>query len=208
MFKLPELGYSYDSLEPFIDVKTMEIHYSKHHQAYVDNLNKALIDLPEFQNKEVSDLLSNLNILPEKIRTAVKNNAGGHFNHSLFWKILKKDGPTTPNGQLLAKINENFIDFEKFKHMFKQEALKVFGSGWVWLTAFENGGVDILSTPNQDYPEQTYHDSFNKVILGLDVWEHAYYLKYQNKRADYVDSFWNVVNWEQVEKNYEEANSK
>lgn len=207
MFKLPELGYLYDSLEPFIDAKTMEIHYTKHHQAYVDNLNKALTDFPDLQTKSIQELLLNLKTLPESIQTAVKNNGGGHFNHLFFWKLLKKNENAGPKGKLLEQINKSFIDVEKFKHMFKQDALSRFGSGWVWLSC-GNGGLEIFSTPNQDFPEQKYVDSFNKVILGLDVWEHAYYLKYQNKRADYVDAFWNIVNWEQVEKNLEDANSK
>lgn len=195
-YELPKLEYSYDSLEPFIDAKTMEIHHSKHHKTYVDNLNKALEGHLEFQKKPVEDLIKNLNKIPEAIRNAVKNNGGGHYNHSLFWKLLKKNVKMPK--EIQKAIEERFGSIEKFKEEFKQAALTQFGSGWAWLVVDKNGNLVITKTANQDCPLS----NGDFPILALDVWEHAYYLKYQNKRADYVDAFWNVVNWKLVEDLY------
>ena len=196
--KLPELGYSYDALEPFIDAETMEIHYSKHHQAYTNNLNAALEKHEELQAKTPEDLLKDLNAVSEEIRDAVRNNGGGYVNHALFWKILKKD--VKPEGEVIEAINKEFGSLDEFKTQFKQAAVTQFGSGWAWLVV--NGGkLEIMKTGNQDNPI-----SEGKIpILMIDVWEHAYYLKYQNKRPDYVDAFFNVINWEQVNKNFSEA---
>ncbi len=195
-YELPKLEYSYDSLEPFIDAKTMEIHHSKHHKAYVDNLNKAIEGHLEFQKKPIEDLLKSLNKIPETIKNSVKNNGGGHYNHSLFWKLLKKN-VKIPR-ELLKAIEERFGSLDKFKDEFKQAALTQFGSGWAWLVVDKNATLVIVKTLNQDCPLS----NGDFPILALDVWEHAYYLKYQNKRADYVDAFWNVVNWKAVEELY------
>lgn len=191
MFTLPKLNYDYNALEPHIDEQTMRIHHTKHHQAYIDKLNAALEKYPELQKKKVEELLENLDAVPEEIRTTVKNNAGGHWNHTFFWQILG----AKENEEVKKKIGESFGSLENFKKLFKEAALARFGSGWVWL-GLENGKLVIETTANQDTPK-------SHVILGLDVWEHAYYLKYQNKRADYVDAFWNVVNWEKVGYNME-----
>ncbi len=188
MFKLPELLYSYDSLEPFIDTKTMEIHHSKHHQTYVTNLNNALAQLPELEFKPIEELIGDLNAIPENIRTAVRNNGGGHLNHTLFWNFLTPNKLTDTNTTLQLKIQEKWGSLELFKEEFTKSALGRFGSGWVWLTT----ELELVSTPNQDNPLM----EGKKIVLGLDVWEHAYYLKYQNKRADYVAAFWNLINWE------------
>ncbi len=209
MFTLPKLPYSYDALEPYIDARTMEIHHTKHHQAYVDKLNAALEKYPELQNKKVEELLADLNSLPKEIQTAVRNHGGGHYNHSFFWKILTPTThPLTPSlikkGELERAINKSFGSFENFKKEFTEKALFVFGSGWCWLVfspldkgETKEGVLKIITTSNQDCLL-----SENKIpILGLDVWEHAYYLKYQNRRAEYIDAFWNIINWEQVEKN-------
>jgi Fe-Mn family superoxide dismutase len=197
-FKLPPLPYSYDALEPYIDARTMEIHHNKHHAAYVENLNKAVSKYPELQNKTIEELLMNLNTIPEDIREAVRNNGGGHYNHSFFWTIMGKEKSKEPKGKLKEDINKTYGSFENFKSQFKDSALKRFGSGWAWLIKDKDGNLKIISTPNQDSPIM----EGIKPILGLDVWEHAYYLKYQNKRGDYIDAWWNVVNWEEVEKNY------
>jgi len=192
--KLPSLHYSYDSLEPFIDAKTMEIHHTKHHKTYVDKLNTALEKHPELQDKAVEELLENLSEIPEDIRKAVRNHGGGHWNHSFFWRLLKKDSPC--QGEILERIENSFGSFEEFKKKFSGTALNLFGSGWAWLV-LNNGDLEIITTSNQDCPI-----SEEKIpILGLDVWEHAYYLKYQNKRADYIEAFFHVINWEEVEKN-------
>ncbi len=196
MFKLPSLNYGYDELEPFIDAKTMEIHYTKHHQGYVNNLNKALEGHEDLQSLSIEDLIRSLDRVPEDIRTAVRNNGGGHLNHSLFWEIMKANGGGEPKSMLLAKIKENFGSFEAFKEEFKKAALGRFGSGWAWLVL--NGDkLEIVSTPNQDNPIS----DGKTPILGIDVWEHAYYLKYQNKRNEYIDSWFNTINWEKVEEN-------
>ena len=197
VYTLPTLAYSFDALEPAIDARTMEIHYTKHHQAYVDNLNKALTDFPEIAEKPLEQLLSNLEAVPEQIRLAVRNHGGGHFNHSLFWEVMKPGGGKEPTGRLLSEIEKNFGDFLKFKEQFSGAAMGRFGSGWAWLAADDSGQLSVVSTANQDTPLA----EGKKPLLGLDVWEHAYYLKYQNRRKDYVDAWWTVVNWDEVEKN-------
>ncbi|MCM0647985.1 superoxide dismutase [Clostridium swellfunianum] len=197
VFKLPELSYSYDALEPYIDAQTMTIHHQKHHAAYVDNLNKALSKYPQFTGKSLEYLLSNLDSLPSDIKEAVRNNGGGHYNHSLFWSIMGKDKGGEPNGKLKADIIKNFGSFENFKKDFKAAALGQFGSGWAWLIK-DKDKLKIISTPNQDSPMMIGITP----IMGLDVWEHAYYLKYQNKRGDYIDNWWNVINWDEIEKRY------
>jgi len=198
---LPDLPYSYDALEPSIDAKTMEIHHGKHHQSYVNNLNAALENYPELQEKSVEDLISDLNSIPENIRNAVRNNGGGHANHSLFWPCMGPDGGGTPEGELADAINSAFGSFDNFKDQFSKAAATRFGSGWAWLCVDNNGGLVVTSTPNQDNP---ISDGL-KPVLGLDVWEHAYYLNYQNRRPDYVSSWWNVVNWNQVVLNFSSA---
>jgi superoxide dismutase, Fe-Mn family len=190
---LPALPYAFDALEPYIDAKTMEIHHDKHHAAYVANLNKALDGHPDLQNKSLDDLLRSLDQVPESIRTAVRNNGGGHWNHSMFWKIMKKGGGGEPKGELGTAINSAFGSFAEFKTKFSQAGATRFGSGWAWLL-FSNGKLAIDSTPNQDNPIM----SGGKALMGLDVWEHAYYLKYQNRRPDYIEAWWNVVNWDMV----------
>jgi len=199
-FTLPALPYAPDALEPYIDKMTMEIHHGKHHNAYVTNLNKALESAPELANKTLEELLShNLAAVPENIRTAVRNNGGGHWNHSMFWTILGKSGGS-PSGALLADINSTFGSFDTFKEKFNTAGATRFGSGWAWLTR-SNGKLEISSTPNQDTPIM----EGKSVVMGVDVWEHAYYLKYQNRRPDYLAAFWNVVNWAEVEKRYAAA---
>ena len=194
---LPELTYNYNQLEPHIDAKTMEIHHTKHHQTYINNLNIALENYPELFDKTVEDLLINLENIPESIRGAVRNGGGGHANHSLFWKTIGPNSGGTPSGQILSKINENFGDFDNFKKDFTEKAAKQFGSGWGWLCQDKSGKLVTISTPNQDSPLSTGLTP----LLGIDVWEHAYYLNYQNKRPDYINAFWNIVNWNEVEKN-------
>lgn len=197
-FKLPKLNYPYNALEPYIDELTMETHHLKHHQTYVDNFNKALEGHEEYQNMEVEDILKSLDELPEEIRTAVRNNGGGHYNHTLFWEIMSPEGGGKPEGELAKKIDEDLGGFDKFKEAFKEAALGQFGSGWAWLVLDENNKLAIVSTPNQDNPIS----EGKKPILGIDVWEHAYYLKYKNKRADYIDSWWNVVDWKKVSEQF------
>ncbi|ACY47814.1 superoxide dismutase [Rhodothermus marinus] len=203
-FTLPPLPYPYDALEPYVDAQTMEIHHTKHHQGYVNNLNKALEGYPELQNKSIEELLRGINEIPEAIRTAVRNNGGGHANHSLFWTIMKPNGGGEPTGELAEAIKATFGSFEAFKEKFSAEAAGRFGSGWAWLVVDENGKLQVYSTPNQDSPYMQGHTP----ILGLDVWEHAYYLKYQNRRAEYIQNWWNVVNWDQVAQYYKEALAK
>ncbi len=192
--ELPKLGYEYDALEPYIDARTMEIHLTKHHQTYVDKLNAALEKHPELQDKTTEELLKDLNKIPEDIRTAVRNHGGGHFNHSMFWKLLKKD--VKMSEKVNVAIDESFGNFDNFKKAFTDAALNRFGSGWAWLV-MNNGKLEIVSTANQDCPIS----DGKKPILDIDVWEHAYYLKYQNKRAEYVENFFKIINWEEVEKN-------
>ncbi len=195
MFKLPNLPYSFDALEPHIDAKTMEIHHDKHHQTYVDKLNLA-VKGTKFENMEISELLKNIKKVPKKIRQAVINHGGGHANHSLFWEIMTPDAKKKEfRGESAEEIKKTFGSFENFKEQFTNLALGVFGSGWVWLVINNEDKLEIISAKNQDSPLIE-----NKIpLLGLDVWEHAYYLKYQNKRAEYISTWWNVVNWEKVE---------
>lgn len=196
-FTLPPLPYPEDALEPHIDKLTMQIHHDKHHGAYVTNLNKALEQAPELQNKSIEDLLANnLSAVPEAIRTAVRNNGGGHANHSLFWNLLSPKGGGAPTGDIAAVIAANFGGFDAFKEKFNAAATGRFGSGWAWLVKGKDGKFEILSTANQDNPLS----EGKKPVLGLDVWEHAYYLKYQNRRPEYIAAFWNVVNWDEVNK--------
>lgn len=199
-FTLPELPYAYDALEPHIDKETMNIHHTKHHNTYVTKLNDALEGHDDLANKSIEDILANLDQVPENIRTAVRNNGGGHANHSLFWTLLSGNGGGEPSGALADDINKTFGSFDKFKEEFAQAATGRFGSGWAWLVV-NNGNLEITSTPNQDTPIS----EGKTPILGLDVWEHAYYLKYQNKRPDYIAAFWNVVDWNKVESLYNEA---
>lgn len=196
-FTLPELDYPYDALEPYIDARTMEIHHSKHHGGYVAKLNDALGKHPELQSKSIEELLSDLNAIPEDIRTAVRNNGGGHYNHSLFWKIMAPNSGGSPVGELAKAIEKTFGSFEQFKERFSDAAANRFGSGWAWLV-LNHGNLEILSTPNQDTPLS----EGKQPIMGLDVWEHAYYLKYQNRRPEYISNWWNVVNWNAVNERY------
>ncbi len=195
-FELPKLGYAYEALEPVIDARTMEIHYSKHHNAYVTNANAALEKHPEF-NLPLEVFLKDLNLVPEDIRMALRNNAGGHFNHTLFWEILTPGGAKAPKGALLEAINAAFGSFDAFKEAFGNAAKTRFGSGWAWLVKTPKGLV-VTSTPNQDTPLAE-----GTPILGLDVWEHAYYLNYQNRRPDYVAAFFSVINWDVVEAKFQ-----
>jgi Fe-Mn family superoxide dismutase len=197
-YTLPPLPYPYDALEPHIDAQTMEIHHGKHHNAYVTNLNAALEKAPELADKSLDDLLRNLNSVPEAVRTAVRNNGGGHWNHSQFWKTMGPNAGGKPTGKLAAAIDAAFGDFEKFKEAFNAAGAGRFGSGWVWLVN-EGGKLAIVSTPNQDNPIM---DGKPAPILGNDVWEHAYYLKYQNRRPDYLKAWWNTVNWDEVAKRF------
>jgi len=197
-FTLPPLPYAFDALEPYIDARTMEIHHDRHHQGYVNNLNKAVADYPTMAKETVEVLLMNLNTaVPEAIRTAVRNNGGGHANHSLFWQTMKKNGGGEPGGELARAIDASFGNFNNFKEGFTKAAMSRFGSGWAWLT-LQAGKLAVESSANQDSPIT----SGKHPLLGLDVWEHAYYLKYQNKRADYVAAWWNVVNWDFVAERY------
>jgi Fe-Mn family superoxide dismutase len=200
-FKLPDLPYAYNALEPHIDARTMEIHHTKHHQAYINNANAALEKYPDLQNKSVEELLKDLNSVPEDIRTAIRNNGGGHANHSLFWPVMGPNGGGQPSGELANAINSAFGSFDNFKDQFSKAAATRFGSGWAWLSVDGSGNLKVTSTANQDNP---LSEGLTP-ILGLDVWEHAYYLNYQNRRPDYVSAWWNVVNWDQVAKNYSAA---
>jgi Fe-Mn family superoxide dismutase len=197
-YQLQELPYSYDALEPFIDAATMELHHGKHHAAYVENLNKALEEYPELQNQPLDSLLSRLELLPDSIRAAVRDHGGGHYNHALFWNIMKRDARRSPDGELGDHIQATFGSFLNFKAKFSQMALGLFGSGWSWL-CWRDGKLEISSTANQENPIMR---GAGEPVLGLDVWEHAYYLRYQHRRADYIEAWWNVVNWEQVSENY------
>ena len=198
-FALPPLPYDYAALEPHIDARTMEIHHTKHHQAYVNNLNAALEKAPEFQQKSLDDIIASLSKVPEAVRTAVRNNAGGHWNHSMFWLIMSPKGGGDPSGNLGDAVAKSFGDVAKLKEQFDTAASSRFGSGWAWVVADGSGALKIESTPNQDNPAM----DGRYPILGLDVWEHAYYLKYQNRRADYIAAWWNLVNWSEVSKRYE-----
>lgn len=198
-YKLPELPYAYDALEPHIDKETMTIHHTKHHNTYVTNLNKA-IEGSALAEKSVDELVADLNAVPEDIRTAGRNNGGGHANHSLFWTLLSPNGGGEPTGELAEEIKNTFGSFDQFKEKFAAAAVGRFGSGWAWLVV-NNGKLEITSTPNQDSPLS----EGKTPVLGLDVWEHAYYLNYQNRRPDYISAFWNVVNWDEVARLYSEA---
>lgn len=196
--QLPKLAYAYDALEPHIDALTMEVHHARHHQAYVNNLNAALEKHPELFEKSLDALVKNLGDVPEDIRTAVRNNGGGHLNHSFFWETMGPSGSRVPVGKLAADIDKTFGSFDAFREKFAQAAATRFGSGWAWLVKNPDGSLEILSTANQDNPLTDGRTP----VLGLDVWEHAYYLKYMNKRPDYVGAWWNVVNWDAVEARY------
>lgn len=204
MFTLPELPYDYNGLESYIDEQTMRIHHDKHHGAYVTNLNNALKDFPDLQNKSIEELLLKISQIPEPIRTKVRNNGGGHVNHSLFWTIMSPTGGGQPEGKLFDAINSTFGSFDSFREKFTSAGMGRFGSGWAWLVAnppADGGKLEILDTPNQDIPLM----EGKTPILGLDVWEHAYYLKYQNRRGDYIQAWWNVVNWPEVTRRFEET---
>ena len=205
-YKLPELDYAYDALEPHIDARTMEIHHSKHHNTYVTKLNDALSGEGVSAPEDVNALIADLSKVPESIRTAVRNNGGGHANHSLFWKVIGPNGGGTPAGDLGAAIESDLGGFDKFKEDFANAATTRFGSGWAWLCV-KDGKLGVCSSANQDNPlmGESYGGCGGTPILGLDVWEHAYYLKYQNRRPDYIEAFWNVVNWSAVEANYKKA---
>jgi Fe-Mn family superoxide dismutase len=195
-FTLPALPYAYDALEPHIDARTMEIHHTKHHQTYVNNLNAALEKAPQLEGKSLDDLMRGINSVPEAVRTAVRNNGGGHWNHSMFWELMGPKQGGDPRGRIGDAIKSSFGDFTKFREQFAAAGTGRFGSGWAWLIDEGNGKLSITSTPNQDNPLM----DGKKAVLGLDVWEHAYYLKYQNKRPDYIAAWWNVVNWDAVAK--------
>ncbi|RWZ60064.1 superoxide dismutase [Halobacillus fulvus] len=200
-FELPELPYAYDALEPTIDKETMNIHHTKHHNGYVTKLNNALEGHADLQDKSLEELLAdNLSVVPEDIRTAVRRNGGGHANHSLFWTIMSPNGGGEPSGDLATKINDTFGSFDQFKEKFETAATGRFGSGWAWLVV-NNGELEVTDTLNQDSPLM----EGKTPVLGLDVWEHAYYLNYQNRRPDYVSAFWNVVNWDEVSKRFDAA---
>jgi Fe-Mn family superoxide dismutase len=197
---LPPLPYAFDALEPYIDKTTMEIHHDKHHAAYVNNLNKALEGQTELQSLSIEHLLTSLDKVPESVRMTVRNNGGGHLNHSMFWKLMKKGGGGEPKGSVAEGIRSSFGSFADFKTKFAQAGVSRFGSGWAWLLV-KDGKLAIDSTPNQDNPIM----SGAKAVMGIDVWEHAYYLKYQNRRPDYIEAWWNVVNWDEVNQNYAAA---
>ena len=202
-FELPPLPYDYSALEPHIDAQTMQLHHDKHHQAYVTNLNNALQGLSQFDGVSIEDLMRRINEVPENVRTAVRNNGGGHVNHSMFWQIMKPNGGGEPTGALADAINSTFGSFDQFKTTFNDNGVKRFGSGWTWLVVDQSGKLQALSTANQDSP---FMDGLYPV-MGNDVWEHAYYLKYQNRRPDYLSAWWNVVNWDEVAKRFQQASS-
>ncbi len=197
-FTLPPLPYDFAALEPHIDARTMEIHHGKHHQTYVNNLNAAIEKAPELAGKSLDDLMRGVNSLPEAVRTPIRNNGGGHWNHSMFWQIMAPKAGGEPGGNLGAAIKSAFGDFAKFREQFSAAGVGRFGSGWAWLIN-SGGKLSITSTPNQDNPLM----EGQKAVMGLDVWEHAYYLKYQNRRPDYIQAWWNVVNWKEVEKRFQ-----
>lgn len=200
-YKLPKLPYDYDALKPHIDEKTMRIHHDLHHGGYVKKLNKAFEGKEKFLKMDINELMAKLDKVPKNVRVPVRKNGGGHSNHSLFWTIMSPEGKREPKGHLKDAIKSTFGSFEDFKEKFANEALGIFGSGWAWLTVHDKKLLRLSSTPNQDTPLMKGHTP----ILGLDVWEHAYYLKYQNKRAEYVNAWWNVVSWEKVEKLFHKA---
>ena len=205
-FTLPKLQYKYDALEPWIDTKTMEVHHTKHHQVYIDKLN-ATVKGTKYEKQDLKETLKNIEEVPEKLRNAIINHGGGHINHSLFWELLNPNhqhSTKKPEGKLLNAIEGKFENFDEFKKKFSEAALGRFGSGWAWLVITEDGELEVINTPNQDSPLMD-----NKTpVLALDVWEHSYYLKYQNKRAEYIEAFWNIINWDKVEELYEETKEK
>ena len=203
-YEVPPLPYAYNALEPHIDEETMHLHHDKHHQAYVTNANNALANHPDLANMPVEQLIGNLNQVPEDIRTTVRNNAGGHANHTFFWQIMAPNAGGQPTGALAEAINQTFGSFDAFKEQFNKAAAGRFGSGWAWLTVDNSGKLQIESTPNQDSPLMEGRTP----ILGLDVWEHSYYLKYQNRRPEYVAAWWNVVNWPEATRRYEQARGR
>lgn len=200
-YELPPLSYPFNALEPHIDAKTMEIHHDKHHQAYITNANNALKDHPDLAAKPVDELIANLSQVPESIRTVLRNNAGGHSNHSFFWKIMGPNAGGTPKGKLADAVNSTFGGFDAFKEKLQAAGASRFGSGWAWLVVNKEGKLEITSTPNQDSPIM----EGLKPVIGVDVWEHSYYLLYQNRRPDYLKAWWNVVNWDQAEANFTAA---
>jgi Fe-Mn family superoxide dismutase len=200
-FTLPDLPYPFDALEPHIDAKTMEIHHDKHHGTYVTRLNAALEKAPEFQNKPIEEILRSLDKIPKEVQGAVRNHGGGHYNHTLFWKMLAPRAGGKPSGDLGKAIDKKFGSFEAFKEQFTASATNLFGSGWAWLVVDPSGDLSVTTTPNQDNPVS----QGLKPIFGLDVWEHAYYLKYQNRRPEYITAFWNVVSWANIEDNFQKA---
>lgn len=202
-FEVPPLPYAYDALEPYIDTMTMQLHHDKHHAAYVNNLNAAIEKHNDLQSKSVEELVTQLNSIPEDIRTAVRNNAGGHVNHKMFWQIMSPNGGGEPTGDIAKAINDTFGSFDAFKQQFNDAGTKRFGSGWVWLVRSSQGNLQIISTANQDSPITDGH----RPIIGNDVWEHAYYLKYQNRRPEYLNAWWNVINWDEINRRYAEAMS-
>ncbi|MDQ2714043.1 MAG: superoxide dismutase [Chloroflexota bacterium] len=202
-FELPPLPYGYDALEPYIDTQTMQLHHDKHHAAYVNNLNAALQNNAQFSSASVEDIVKRINEVPENARTAVRNNGGGHVNHSMFWQIMKPNGGGEPTGELASAISQAFGSFDAFKTAFNDAGTKRFGSGWAWLVLDKSGKLQVTSTANQDSPfmEGLYP------VMGNDVWEHAYYLKYQNRRPEYLTAWWNVVNWDEVARRYAQGHS-
>jgi Fe-Mn family superoxide dismutase len=203
-FELPPLPYDYSALEPYIDTQTMQLHHDKHHQAYVTNLNNALKDQAQFASLSLEELMRRINEVPESIRTTVRNNGGGHINHSMFWQIMKPNGGGEPTGALASAIQSAFGSFDAFKTAFNDAGVKRFGSGWAWLILDSSGKLQITSTANQDSP---FMDG-NYPVMGNDVWEHAYYLKYQNRRPDYLNAWWNVVNWDEISRRYQQGGGR
>lgn len=203
-FVLPELPYAYDALEPYVDNTTMYVHYNNHHATYVKNLNDALKDYPEWQNKDIVYILQNMDLLPAEIKTAVRNNGGGHCNHSLFWTVMAPANTTKMSENLKKEIEKNFGSIRVFQLEFEKAASGRFGSGWAWLIKDNKGKLKVISTANQDNPLMSIAEEKGTPLLGIDVWEHAYYLKYQSKRADYIKAFWEVINWDEVERRMKE----
>ncbi|MER3432310.1 MAG: superoxide dismutase [Leptolyngbya sp. ERB_1_1] len=202
-FELKPLPYAYDALEPYIDATTMQLHHDKHHAAYVNNLNAAIEKYSDLQSKSVEELVTSLDQVPEDVRAAVRNNAGGHINHTMFWEIMGANGSSAPAGAIAEAINNTFGSFDAFKQQFNDAGTKRFGSGWVWLVRSSQGDLKVISTPNQDSPLTEGHTP----IMGNDVWEHAYYLKYQNRRPEYLNAWWNVLNWEEINRRFDAAYS-
>jgi superoxide dismutase, Fe-Mn family len=202
-FEVPPLPYDYNALEPYIDTQTMQLHHDKHHAAYVNNLNNAVTNT-DFASKNVDDILRNINDVPQTVRAAVQNNAGGHSNHSMFWSIMKPNGGGEPTGALASAIQQTFSSFDQFKAAFNDAGVKRFGSGWTWLVLDQSGKLSVISTANQDSPLM----NGQYPVMGNDVWEHAYYLKYQNRRPDYLAAWWNVVNWDEIARRYQQGGGR